>query len=93
MVTVKFFAGLREKVGKEEISIDIADTTLGSLIDLLNEKHSGIKELITRDEATIAVNRKVATLDDVVKNSDEVAIFPPVSGGVEKGNRKDTKIS
>lgn len=81
MVTVKFFAGFREKIGKEEMSIDIADTTLGSLIDLLNERHSGIKELITKSEATIAVNRKVATLNDAVKNSDEVAIFPPVAGG------------
>ncbi|MEE8402644.1 MAG: MoaD/ThiS family protein [Candidatus Hydrothermarchaeaceae archaeon] len=81
MVAVKFFAGFREKIGEEEISIDIADTTLEGLIDLLDEKHPGIKELITGHGATIAVNRKVATLNDTVKNSDEVAIFPPVSGG------------
>lgn len=81
MVTVKFFAGFREKIGEEEMSIDIADITLEGLIDLLDEKHPGIKELITGHGATIAVNRKVATLSDTVKNSDEVAIFPPVSGG------------
>ncbi|MEE8402673.1 MAG: MoaD/ThiS family protein [Candidatus Hydrothermarchaeaceae archaeon] len=81
MVAVKFFAGFREKIGEEEISIDIADTTLEGLIDLLDEKHPGIKELITGHGATIAVNRKVVTLNDTVKNRDEVAIFPPVSGG------------
>lgn len=81
MVIVKFFAGFREKIGKEEIKIEIDDTTIEGLISLLDEQHSSIKELIAKNGATIAVNRNVATLNDPVKNSDEVAIFPPVSGG------------
>lgn len=90
MVTIKFFASFREKVGKEEIGIDINDTTLKALIDLLDERHPSIKELIGKNEATIAVNRKVATLNDTVKDTDEVAIFPPVSGGRwRKGDCKE----
>lgn len=82
MVIVKFFAGFREKIGKEEIKIEIADTTIEGLISLLDEQqHLGVKELISKNGVTIAVNRNVATLNDPVKNSDEVAIFPPVSGG------------
>jgi molybdopterin synthase sulfur carrier subunit len=80
MVTVKFFAGFREKIGKDEISIAIDETSLENLIGLLDEKHPGIKELIDSG-ATIAVNRSVAKLTETVKDTDEVAIFPPVSGG------------
>ena len=80
MVSVKFFAGFRERVGTDEINLDISDVTVEELIDLLDKKHTGIKELI-ESGATIALNRSVAKLDDVVKDADVVAIFPPVSGG------------
>lgn len=81
MVRVRFFAGFREKIGEDELRIETPDITLGKLIELLEERNVGIKELIEKNGATIAVNRKVAKLGDTVKNSDEVAIFPPVSGG------------
>jgi molybdopterin synthase sulfur carrier subunit len=80
MVSVKFFAGFRERVGADEINLDIDETTVEELIGLLDKKHPGIKELI-KSGATIALNRSVAKLDDVVKDKDVVAIFPPVSGG------------
>jgi molybdopterin converting factor subunit 1 len=80
MVAVKFFAGFREKVGTDQVNIDIDDTTVENLIGLLDKKHPGIKELIDSG-ATIAVNRNVAKLSDAVKDTDEVAMFPPVSGG------------
>ena len=80
MVTVKFFAGFREKIGTDEISLEIDDTTVENLIDLLDKKNPGIKELI-KSGATIAVNRSVAKPNDSVKDADVVAIFPPVSGG------------
>ena len=81
MVRVKFFAGFREKIGESEVSIDIGDTTLENLINLLDERHPGVKELIDEKGATIAVNRNVAKMNETIKNTDEVAIFPPVSGG------------
>ncbi len=81
MVRVRFFAGFREKIGEDELRIETSDITLEKLIEILEEQNVGIKELIEKNGATIAVNRKVAKLSDTVKNSDEVAIFPPVSGG------------
>ncbi len=80
MVKVKFFAGFREGVGTEEINLDISDVTVEELIDLLDKENPGIKELI-KSGATIAVNRNVAKPTDNIKNTDVVAIFPPVSGG------------
>ena len=80
MVSVKFFAGFRERVGTDEINLDIDEITVEELISLLDKEHPGIKELI-KSGATIALNRSVAKLDDVVKDADVVAIFPPVSGG------------
>ncbi len=80
MVTVKFFAGFREKIGTDEISFEIDDTTVEGLIDILDKENPGIKELI-KSGATIAVNRSVAKPGDSVNDTDVVAIFPPVSGG------------
>jgi molybdopterin converting factor subunit 1 len=80
MVSVKFFAGFREKVGTDEINLDVSDATVKELIGILDEKIPGIKELI-ESGATIALNRNVAKMKDTVKNEDVVAIFPPVSGG------------
>lgn len=80
MVSVRFFAGLRERVGTDEVHLDIDDITVEELIGLLDKKNPGIKELI-ESGATIALNRNVAKRDDVVKDTDVVAIFPPVSGG------------
>ena len=80
MVKVKFFAGLRERVGKEEIDIKIDETTVENLIDMLEVELPGIKEHL-ESGVTIAVNRNVAKPGDSVKDADVVAIFPPVSGG------------
>jgi MoaD family protein len=80
MVKVKFFAGLRERVGTEEIELDIDETTVENLLDMLEKEHAGIKEIL-ESGTTIAVNRNVAKLSDSVKDTDVVAIFPPVSGG------------
>ncbi len=80
MVSVKFFAGFRERAGTDEINLVIEEATVEELIDLLDKKSPGIKELI-KSGATIAVNRNVARPMDIVKDTDVVAIFPPVSGG------------
>ncbi len=81
MITVKFFAGFREKLGKGEMLIDVDGVSVEDLLELLDKEHPGIKDLIADKRATIAINRKVAKLGDVVREGDTVAVFPPVSGG------------
>jgi molybdopterin converting factor subunit 1 len=82
MVTVKFFASFREKIGSSEIKLSIkGETTLENVIEVLDKKIPGLKKMIEGGNAVVALNDEVAAENAVVKESDEIAIFPPVSGG------------
>lgn len=77
---MKFFASYRETVGKEEVDVDVEENTdITALLEVIKLAHP---ELGTLSETLIvSVNREYATFDTVLKNGDEVALLPPVSGG------------
>jgi molybdopterin converting factor subunit 1 len=82
MVLVRLFAGFREKVKSDRVEIPIdKDTTLEDFIKKLGDRFPDVGEIIKKNQTTIAVNQEVVDRDHVIKNSDEVALFPPVSGG------------
>lgn len=77
---VKLFASLREAAGRSEIEWRLADgATVETLVVHLRKTLPGLDE---RAEHTwIAVNRHYASPEAVLQDGDEVALFPPVSGG------------
>jgi molybdopterin converting factor subunit 1 len=78
--TVKFFAALREAVGRQAIEWELAEgATVATLITHLEEIVPGLASW--SDRAWIAVNRSYAPRDTRLHDGDEVALFPPVSGG------------
>jgi molybdopterin converting factor subunit 1 len=78
--TVKFFASLREAAGRSEMDWDLEEgATVETLVANLHKSIPGFEEWT--DRAWIAVNRCYTILDTSLKEGDEVAIFPPVSGG------------
>ena len=87
-VTVKLFANLREQAGKTNIEIDGND--LREVLNSLIEKYNGLGELIFNNEEFhpfihvlvngISVKDKDG-LDTMLSTGDEIALFPPVSGG------------
>ena len=78
--TVKFFAALREAVGRSEVEWDLAEgATVEALITYLQGTVPGLTSWAGR--AWIAVNRSYAAPDAQLHDGDEVALFPPVSGG------------
>lgn len=78
--TVKFFASLREAAGCSEMDWDLGEgSTVETLVANLNKSIPGFEEWTER--AWVAVNKCYTTLDTSLKEGDEVAIFPPVSGG------------
>ena len=82
MVVIKLFAGFREKAKREKLEIDVSgETTLDEIIILLKKELPELKEFFESKTAVIAINHEVAELKSRVKNEDEIAIFPPVSGG------------
>ncbi len=78
--TIKLFALLREAVGRSEIEWEMADgATVGSLMVHLKDTLPGFDEWA--DRVWIAVNQRYATSQTLLQEGDEVALFPPVSGG------------
>ncbi|WP_024870789.1 molybdopterin synthase sulfur carrier subunit [Tolumonas lignilytica] len=78
---VLFFAQTRELVGVDELIIDAQDVTAQQLRDALAER--GDKwQLALRDSALlVAVNQCLVPWNTPLSANDEVAFFPPVTGG------------
>jgi len=77
---VKLFASLREAAGCSELDWELTEgATVAMLQSNLRERLPGVGEEIGR--AWIAVNQQYASPDSQLEDGDEVALFPPVSGG------------
>jgi molybdopterin synthase sulfur carrier subunit len=79
-----YFAWLRAKIGTaaEEVTPpgDVAD--VGGLIDWLKTRGPGYAEALANPEVVrVAVNHEYVGRDHPVAPGDEVALFPPVTGG------------
>lgn len=80
-VRIQYFAGLREALGMggEEIELPASVATVGALRDWLAGQ--GRDALATAKNLRCAVNQQMAGFGVAVKSGDEVAFFPPVTGG------------
>jgi molybdopterin converting factor subunit 1 len=75
-----FFASHREAVGKERMSLEMPEgATVGQLLDSLVAEHPSFKEL--EEHTVTAVNHEQVARDRRLLDGDEVAFYPPVSGG------------
>ena len=75
-IKVRYFASLKEILGKSDDFLDLSQTvTLAEIWNLANPNN------VMPEKTLIAVNLDYAELDKVVKTGDEVAFFPPVTGG------------
>ena len=87
-VTVLLFATLKDRAGTHRLSLTLPGerATLNDLRAALSGDHPALAEVLTT--AVAAINREFAFAADPVRDGDEVAFFPPVSGGSdgEKGN-------
>ena len=75
-IKVRYFASLKDAMGRSVDDLTIADSmTVSDVWHLVN---SGLH--IT-DRVLAAVNMEYVEMDHAVKDGDEVAFFPPVTGG------------
>jgi len=83
-VKLLYFAWLKDKTGVAEEQVAPPDevATVGQLIDWLKQRSPRHAEAFA-DLAVVrcAVNQDYAKLDAPVRHGDEVAFFPPVTGG------------
>ncbi len=80
-VKVLYFAGLREALGRsgETVELPAGIDTVGALRDWLVGQ--GRDKLATAKNLRCAVNQDMAGPEAAVRDGDEIAFFPPVTGG------------
>ena len=77
-VTLRCFAAVREALGAEELRVELQPgTTAGALRQRLGEATPAL----LRVPVAYAVNRDYAQAETVLRDGDEVAFIPPISGG------------
>jgi molybdopterin converting factor subunit 1 len=78
-VTVRLFAGLRERAGGQHVDVELPDDA--SVGDLLAAMASTPVGRLEPGQCVVAINREYAPASARVSADDEVALIPPVSGG------------
>ena len=79
-VNVLFFGAARDAVGSSQVDIMLeAPATVGSAFRSLVEKFGGLERF--GRSLLFAVNQEYATRETSLEHNDELAVFPPVSGG------------
>jgi len=78
-VRVLYFGVLRDALRAQSEPLEIAEkTTVGDVLNVYKER----MPTFGWDAIAVAVNQEYAKTSDVLRDGDEVALLPPVSGGV-----------
>jgi len=84
-MTIKllYFASLRESLGRADESLDLPEgvATIGALRAHLSARGDTWARLAPGHNVRAAVNQAMAADDAAIASGDEVAFFPPVTGG------------
>lgn len=83
MINVLFFAQVRELLGESGLQVEATDElhsaeTLRAALAAKDEKWGRV---LASDKLLVAVNQTISSWDAPVQDGDEVAFFPPVTGG------------
>ena len=81
---IKYFSWIKEHVGKSEEQIELPAhvNNVNELINYLNEIDEKYNLIFEKKEIIkIAVNKTYSSFDTNISNNDEIAFFPPVTGG------------
>ncbi|OZY84795.1 molybdopterin converting factor subunit 1 [Cellvibrio mixtus] len=82
MIRVVFLAQLREQLGCAGIEIDSTEvSSISELKQYLLERYPEWSEFLEQKKLLIALNHEYARSDLPLVSGDEVAFFPPVTGG------------
>jgi len=85
-IRVLYFGVLKDVMGQSSAMIDLAEGA--SVADLLALHRESGKASVW-DSIAVAVNQTYARAGDVLRDGDEVALLPPVSGGCDKRQKRN----
>lgn len=79
-IKVRLFAHYRERLGQGDLEVELANgATVASLLQRLKEAYPTLP--LNQKGLLVAVNKEYAEPSHLLKEGDEVALIPPVSGG------------
>ena len=82
MITVRFFAQYRERLGCETLQVEDSQVqTIADLLEQLQKRGENWQAVLSQKNLLIAKNQEHSRLDSPLSDGDEIAFFPPVSGG------------
>jgi molybdopterin synthase sulfur carrier subunit len=83
-VTLLYFAWVRQKIGRgeEQMTLPAGVTTIAHLVSALRMRGAGYAEAFSDPRRLRAArNQEHVQLDSAISDTDEIAFFPPVTGG------------
>lgn len=81
MITVKCFAQIRELCGTDQLALPATGiTTVAEALAQLRARSEAWQQALA-GEVLIAVNQTLADAKQPLRDGDELALFPPVTGG------------
>ena len=80
---IRLFASLKDRAGREQITVTVSrPVTTASMLEAVAGQYPALEPALPT--ALTAVNREFAFAETEIEPGDEVALFPPVSGGSEQ---------
>jgi len=81
-IDIRYFASIREEIGDPAEQVETAAPTLAALRDELIARGGAHAEVLARGRAVrVALNQIMSDESAALAEGDEVAFFPPVTGG------------
>jgi molybdopterin synthase sulfur carrier subunit len=83
-IQLRFFASVRETLGvtQESITVPVSVRTVGDVRAFLRERGGKWAEVLAEGRSLrMAYNQEMTDADTQIQDGDEVAFFPPVTGG------------
>ena len=81
---ILYFSWIKDKLGKSEENIILHNKikTVDELITFLQKEDEVYKEIFKDTNAIkVSINMEIASFRDKINNNDEIAFFPPMTGG------------
>ena len=83
-IKLLYFAWVRDRIGLAEESVELpqAVTDVAGLVSWLRTRGPRYEQALKNDRVVrIAINQRFAKPEDAISPGDEIAVFPPVTGG------------